>query len=94
MNSRALRLNKGKEKKSPDTRGTRTLQLQVGSTSLNHETTFSLMKITDRTSMCGCRHVIAMQSFTLLIPCYPPLSMYGETSIENKHSVEPKSIST
>ena len=38
MNSRALRLNKGKEKKSPDTGGTRTLQPQVGSMSLNHVT--------------------------------------------------------
>ena len=29
----------GKDKRSPDIGGTRTLQLQVGSTSLSHETT-------------------------------------------------------
>ena len=34
-----MRLNKGKERKKPDTGGTQTLRHQVESTSLNHETT-------------------------------------------------------
>ena len=34
-----IEVKQGEREKSPDTGGTRTLQLQVGSTSLNHETT-------------------------------------------------------